>query len=270
MNIFISWSGTSSKEIAEILRNWLPSVLQNTKPYFSPYDIGRGTRWSSEIAKELESSQVGLICLTPTNLESTWVMFEAGALSKNIDESRIFPLLFGIKANEIPSPLLQFQATSFEKTEVFALIETINSMLGSYSLSQKVLEKTFEVWWPLLEKDINSINITSNYDLVRKDDKQAETLSEIANNLVELRNAIPGLPAMEGVSATAFNHLVVAYCDLIDLNCSDSNTVDAMEKLDELYKPIAYLAKRMQLLEPDAVIRLNSVPTQLYEAAKNS
>lgn len=87
MKVFISWSGELSKNIAEIFRQWIPGVIQAVKPYYSPDDITKGTRWNSEIAKELDASKIGIICLTPNNLESPWIMFEAGTLAKNIDKS---------------------------------------------------------------------------------------------------------------------------------------------------------------------------------------
>ncbi len=87
MRIFISWSGDLSKNIAEIFRQWIPGVIQAAKPYYSPDDITKGTRWSSEISKELDASKIGIICLTKDNLDSSWIMFEAGALSKNIEKS---------------------------------------------------------------------------------------------------------------------------------------------------------------------------------------
>jgi hypothetical protein len=73
MKVFISWSGARSKAIAEILRQWLPGVIQAVKPYYSPDDISKGARWSSEIGKELEAARVGLICLTRENLEAPWI-----------------------------------------------------------------------------------------------------------------------------------------------------------------------------------------------------
>ncbi len=38
MKVFISWSGTKSKKIAEIFRKWIPGVIQAVKPYFTPDD----------------------------------------------------------------------------------------------------------------------------------------------------------------------------------------------------------------------------------------
>ena len=43
-DVFISWSGDRSKEIAEALRKWIPSVLQFAKPYYTPSDIEKGAK----------------------------------------------------------------------------------------------------------------------------------------------------------------------------------------------------------------------------------
>ncbi len=70
MRVFISWSGDRSRAIGEAISKWLPAVIQAIDPYFSPDDVAKGSRWSTEIAKELEQSGVGLICLTRENLEN--------------------------------------------------------------------------------------------------------------------------------------------------------------------------------------------------------
>ena len=35
MKIFISWSGTTSRAVAEALHAWLPKVLQGVEPFLS-------------------------------------------------------------------------------------------------------------------------------------------------------------------------------------------------------------------------------------------
>ncbi len=73
MKVFITWSGKTSKALAEVFREWLPGVIQAVKPYYSPDDITKGSRWFPEISKELEESRVGLICLTRDNLQEPWL-----------------------------------------------------------------------------------------------------------------------------------------------------------------------------------------------------
>ena len=83
-NVFISWSGERSKHVALGLRDWLPAILQTAKPWMSESDIDKGARGVEEIGKALSDIEIGIVCLTPENLDSRWILFEAGALSKTL------------------------------------------------------------------------------------------------------------------------------------------------------------------------------------------
>ena len=134
MKIFISWSGSLSQQVAKILHEWLPSVLQTVKPYMSSEDIDKGSRWSIELARELESSSYGIICVTPDNISAPWLNFEAGALSKAFDASRVSPFLYKVRTSELTGPLTQFQATSYERDEVLRLVGGLNELCGEGAL----------------------------------------------------------------------------------------------------------------------------------------
>jgi hypothetical protein len=82
MKVFISWSGSRSKQIAKLLHDWLPIVLQNIEAFMSIEEIEKGMRWFSSIATELQNCNFGSVCLTPENLTAPWIHFEAGALAK--------------------------------------------------------------------------------------------------------------------------------------------------------------------------------------------
>lgn len=155
--VFISWSGDLSNKLADAVRQWLPGVLQFVKPYFTPSDIEKGTKWASDIAGELESSDIGIICLTKENLTKPWILFESGALSKNLDNSRVCTLLFGIDSTDLKGPLTTFQTTRFEKNDFKKLVKTINNTGGDSKLEDPVLDQVFEMWWDRLESQINEI-----------------------------------------------------------------------------------------------------------------
>jgi TIR domain len=156
MRVFISWSGDLSKELAEVIRNWLPSALQYVKPYFSPADIEKGSKWATEIFKELSASETCIIVLTRDNLTSNWIMFEAGAISCTIDRARVCPLIFNLEETDLQGPLAQFQATKFIKSDIRKLFLNINSSAGEQKLSDTVADGVFEKWWPDLEVQISA------------------------------------------------------------------------------------------------------------------
>lgn len=155
--IFISWSGELSKALGEAVKDWIPKVLQSVKPYFTPDDIEKGMRWTKEISGELGASHLGIICLTKENQHSPWILFEAGALSKNIEKSKVCPILFNFDTAELKGPLASFQATKFNKEDIKKLLESINNSCDESKLEQKSLDETFELWWPKLEEKIKEI-----------------------------------------------------------------------------------------------------------------
>jgi len=159
MKVFFSWSGDVSRQVADTFRSWLPSVLQSVSPYFSPDDLAKGSRWASEISKELNDANFGLLFLTRDNLNAPWLIFEAGCISKNVSDARVFPILLGLKPTDVEGPLTQFQAVEFERESIRSLIEQLNSALGHLALQPDVLNNVWEKWWPDLEQAVSDISI---------------------------------------------------------------------------------------------------------------
>ncbi|WP_460274955.1 TIR domain-containing protein [Celeribacter sp. ULVN23_4] len=155
--VFISWSGEISRELAEVLREWIPSVLQFAKPYFTPNDVEKGAKWGAEISKKLAESNVGIICLTKENVEKPWILFEAGALSKDLDNSKVCSVLFGLENTDISGPLSTFQTTEFRKSDFKKMMQSINDCGDSAKLEQSTFDNVFEMWWPTLEEKVNKI-----------------------------------------------------------------------------------------------------------------
>ncbi|MBE3904872.1 toll/interleukin-1 receptor domain-containing protein [Vibrio parahaemolyticus] len=185
MEVFISWSGDKSRKAAEVLRDWLPSVIQMVKPYFTPKDIDKGQRWSSDIAGKLELSQFGIILLTRDNINAPWILFEAGALSKNLNHSRVCPILLDLKPADLSGPLVQFQATPFNKEEIRKLVGAVNDSMGDNGINEKTLDNSFEKWWPDLERELDQIinddtNVTTLNKPVRTDRELLEEVLRLA------------------------------------------------------------------------------------------
>lgn len=152
LQIFLSWSGERSKIIAEKLNTWLPKVIQAVRPWMSSEQIMKGERWSESIGKNLEAHNIGILCITPENLKSEWINFEAGALSKVVGKSFVFPLLYGLDFKNFTGPLTQFQASLINKVDLFKLIESINSILSEDKISPLVLKETYQFYWNEIEE----------------------------------------------------------------------------------------------------------------------
>lgn len=185
MQIFFSWSKPLSSEIAEAFKNWLPKVIQSIKPYFTPDDIDKGTKWDTEISKILSELNVGLIFLTPENLDSKWLYFEAGALYSKIDKSRVCPILFDLEKTDIESPFSTFQLTAFNKRDILKLLITINSsQIENDQLSSEILKSVFETFWPELNKNINLI--INKWKKTKRHKKVTRTEKELLTEMLQL------------------------------------------------------------------------------------
>jgi hypothetical protein len=178
MKIFISWSGTQSHAAATALKSWLPYIFADAQVFVSSEDIRKGKRWLPEISKQLSTTNFGIVCLTPDNLESPWILFEAGALSK-LKSAQVCTLLFGNLRNaDVEGPLSNFQSTIFNKSDFQKLIQSINSKLGKGRLEEQRLKTMFEKWWPDLDKAITDSSKHSEKS-VKPKRSQEDLLSEV-------------------------------------------------------------------------------------------
>jgi hypothetical protein len=234
-NVFISWSGDQSKAIAEELRVWIPSVLQFAKPYFTPNDIEKGAKWSGEISKKLSESNIGIVCLTKDNITKPWILFEAGALSKDLDKSRVCSVLFGMEDTDFSGPLTLFQATKFEKSDFKKMMKSINDAGLSNALPSETFDRVFEKWWPEVHTKITEIlaeDVPSKDANIRSD---RELLEEI---LVTARS-ISRLPRLEGApSGRVPSSLIRELADVIENTIEINNKFSSMQINDDIVKPL--------------------------------
>src|SRR5690242_4353428 len=130
MKVFLSWSGTPSKEFAAAFHKWLPNVLPSVQPYYSPDDPKKAARWATEISKEMDECKIGMIFLTRDNLNASWLMFETNALAKKLEKSKVCPLLFDMELSDFYGPLAQFSAVKFDKVEIKRIVQMMNELVS--------------------------------------------------------------------------------------------------------------------------------------------
>ena len=187
VKVFISWSGETSRKIAENLSQWLPKVLQNIEPFFSHNDIDKGKHWDAIIAEKLAECQVGIICITPDNINSQWINFEAGALSKNLEQSKVCPVLFNLSPANIEGPFTSFQATKFEEGDMLKLLRTLNMCLAEDTLPDKSLEEAFDVWWPKLQEAVSILLKATPKDSQSRPRTEREILEEVLETVRQIQ-----------------------------------------------------------------------------------
>jgi len=153
MQVFLCWSGASSHKIALALHGFLGDVIQDLKPFLSSETIRKGQRWELEIGKRLSDTNYGIVCLTKDNLTAPWILFESGALAKNLTEGRVTALLAGIQSTDVINPLSQFQHARADRSEIFKLLNDLNELLpAERRLEADRLARAFDIFWPPFEK----------------------------------------------------------------------------------------------------------------------
>jgi hypothetical protein len=263
VDVFISWSGEISRRIGEEIRNWIPSVLQFAKPYFTPNDIEKGTKWSSEISKKLSDCHIGIICLTPENIDKPWILFEAGALSKNIDTSKVCSILFNMENTDLAGPLTTFQTTQFEKSDFQKLMSIINDAAGSSKLSPEVFGRVFDKWWPDLEAKIKEILKMKTRDEVREIRSDRDLLEEILKiSRISARNS-----SERSVLGPIPSKLITDHLEALEIVVSSlpaRQDTDARESIMDLIKINRFLASKSAILGDEHEERISKL-TQALE-----
>lgn len=252
--VFISWSGELSQKLGEALRSWLPSALQFVKPYFSPEDIEKGAKWGSEISKELESSNIGVICLTRDNTEKPWILFEAGALSKSLEKSRVCTLLFDLDPAEVKGPLTSFQATRFVKDDFKRLVVAINSVAGDARLETSVLDTVFDMWWPKLEEQIQEI-LQSHGKGAKKEKRTDRDILEELLDLTRLNASKPSRSPR--IAPHAIMELVESFEELNYILAHEHGEL-GMQILRRLDRPLRHLCMEAGIPEAYEKFRMRS------------
>ena len=190
MKIFISWSGSRSRAVAELLSDWLRCVIQAARPWISTRDIDRGALWLGEINDQLRDTTTGIVCLTQENKMRPWILFEAGALAKGLSSNRVCTFLVDLQPADLEDPLAQFNHTFPERESVLSLVRTLNSSVGTQALDDRILEQVFCTYWPQFEtKFADAIN-KHKAEASAKPRPKEDIMAEILENTRQLSSRI--------------------------------------------------------------------------------
>ena len=215
MKLFLSWSGQPSLKMAKALMEFLPCVLEGLKVFLSTEGIRKGADWLSVIRGELDTTDFGILCLTKEALTSDWLIFEAGAIAKKVEDARVVPVLLGIADVDVTGPLSKFQAMAPDKEEFWRLTQQMNELAGEANLGAEILKRRFDKWWPDLESETSKVlanlGAASAPPPTRKlDDMVAEMLG-IVRHLASMNiiTVSPPQSLSDLVATTAVRHAAI-------------------------------------------------------------
>ena len=125
------------------------------EPWMSSADIRAGSRWAAEVGTVLEQSHFGVLSLSRQNLDSSWLHFKAGALSKSLSAGRLVPYLIDLDVRDIQPPLSLFQAVRADQEGTMALVSSIGSLAETGQRTPDQLGRSFQLLWPEMLRHLN-------------------------------------------------------------------------------------------------------------------
>lgn len=271
MRIFLSWSKDRSRYLASAFKQWIPSVLQYTDVYMSEKDISLGERWSSNISENLSDHDFGLVFITPENINSPWINFEAGALSKN-SSSTLIPIIYKSDIMILnDGPLKQFQSQKdINKECILELIKTINSNASKeIKINEDLLVHTFDKWWPDLEDTISRVPELKSGEQIEESPSENEMLQKIflkVNELSTHKNPTNPYPIGLVQDIIEIERYLSKLEEAIDFNDMDIDLSNSLfsDELNTINKKIKRVRKhvvgsRKSLLERNRNININRI-----------
>jgi hypothetical protein len=147
LKVFISWSGDLARAVATVWKDLVTELFDGVEPFMSEENIGAGERGLRKIAEELAGTSFGIVVVTQENQHSQWLNYEAGALSKDVNDQtvRVAPSLVDFeRKNDVTGPLGQFQGTLLTKEGVERIVVEISTVADVDALS---IQKRFARAW---------------------------------------------------------------------------------------------------------------------------
>jgi ubiquitin-like protein Pup len=233
--VFISWSGPLAQEIAQHISKFLPNVIQAFKPWMSENDISAGSFWVDEVMKGLQNARVGLVILTPENLNRPWLHYEAGYLTRYIRSGQglVSPILINLEASALTGPLSSLNSTEFKKEKFEKLMKDMNQKLER-PVPDPVLGDSFEAFWGRLKEQVDaSVAKANSSGSLEKKFNQEDVLTQIQANVRELaaRSIDPKIVQQVLISNNKISKLVLAQAKLLR-----SLSKDELQPADSAHK----------------------------------
>lgn len=276
MNIFLSWSGDYSKQIATEFHDWIPFVLQDVDPFMSSEDIDLGMGWNDLINSQLNEAELGIIFVTRENMNSPWLNFESGALSKSFSgTNKVIPIVFdddkkAVLFNQY-SPLKQFQSVlSPDRDGIKSLITTLNSEIER-QLTKERLDSTFDKFYPDLEKKLSIAKDSYTKDTaVGIEEDKTVSINDLSDKIdvimetIQKTNVVRSA-GIRGVNPRAIEDLLKSYKQIKSI---EDELVLLKSNIDDVagntYLDLAAVIKNIDNVLQDMRVPINHLKRTVY------
>jgi hypothetical protein len=175
-NIFISFGGDFSMELARHLEKWLRDVVPGADPFYSNHDIQPGDNWFSELSETLNSVPIIICCFTPENLANNWIFGETCIfLSRPKSKHVVCSVLFGgVDRGKLLDLYKPWQVIDFSKDEMLRLAKVVNELIHPNDNScDSEFSSNFEKQWSDFQSTILS------YTTRKLEDMYSTSLSKV-------------------------------------------------------------------------------------------
>ncbi|MCZ4275310.1 toll/interleukin-1 receptor domain-containing protein [Rhodococcoides yunnanense] len=194
LKIFISWSGTTSENVAKVWHSLIKECFDNSKPFMSQFDIELGTRGLNTIANELKGTVFGLVIVTKANQQSQWLHYESGALTKDFDNplTKLIPVLVGFDSpGDLSGPLAAFQSTLLNYESVVRILTQIQKAIGDdLSDLSTALLRLERAWAAEYERKFAEASVDESEPVAKQntDDSKLDELLQLTRSSFQGKN----------------------------------------------------------------------------------
>ncbi len=152
--IFLCWSKSRSRAIAEAWAKLLPELIQGVQPVLST-EFQKGKEWSRLLRRDLDQARAGIVFLTPENVDAPWIHFEAGALATAVGnrEGDVFTYVYGFDPGRLAGPLSAYHSTIATKDDTQRLVSDLCAALGRKPPD----ERTYDAAWAKFQTVLDNI-----------------------------------------------------------------------------------------------------------------
>lgn len=173
--VFISWSGSFSKLIAEHLHRHFFNYPRVLEPWISSHDITSGNAWFEETSEALNDSNYGVVCLTPGASKKPWINFEIGWLYGKLNNCKIITF-----EEQIDNPLACLQRLNGHEERTW--FNLLREMIPEEVLPNEQIWDRVHRRFPEIEELFNLVN-QSPYQYHCELDRQFSSIHDVMDGL---------------------------------------------------------------------------------------